>query len=299
MKSETIHDVAVIGAGPAGVAAAVQLKRQGRSPLLLERGEIGGLLRSAHLVENYPGFPDGSPGPDLARTFALCLDRWGVRAVREDVIRLDREADGFEIETGATKHRSRAVIVASGTKPRRIEFSGASPEIVDRIHDEIHALRGVQGRRIAIAGGGDAAFDYALSLCEFNRVTILLRGNRIRALELLRDRALARTNIECFKLTEITGISRSASGALILSCSSSNGGIELRVDALLLSLGRDPRLDFVSERVRTEAEGTEGNGRLHLVGDVRNGRFRQTAIAVGDGIRAAMHVHESLIREDT
>ena len=108
------EDVIVIGAGPAGIAAAIQLRRFGLDPLLLERDRLGGLLVNANLVENYPGFPEGIRGAELVKLFEAQLRRVGVSISVEEATALDY-SDGFLIQTPRRRLTARIVVIASGT----------------------------------------------------------------------------------------------------------------------------------------------------------------------------------------
>ena len=108
----------IIGAGPAGISAAIQLKRHGIDPLLLEKGNVGGLLRNAWSVENYPGFPEGISGQELVRLFEEQLKKTNVRTVFEEVLSLDMKNGTFLLETPSRTFSSEKVVLATGTKPK-------------------------------------------------------------------------------------------------------------------------------------------------------------------------------------
>ncbi len=114
------HPVVIIGAGPAGLAAAMQLKRQGIDPLVLERKLVGGLLLNANLVENYPGFVEGISGPELVSLFKDQAERLGVVIENEEVITASFEANHFRIVTNKRILKSQLLIAGSGTKPKKI-----------------------------------------------------------------------------------------------------------------------------------------------------------------------------------
>lgn len=148
-----------------------------------------------------------------------------------------------------------------------------------------------------IVGAGDAAFDYALNLSKRNIVTILNRGDSVKCLELLFNRAVNESRIEYRKGVVVREI-KPGEGAtrLEVRCEASGGqGIILfDADYALFAIGRDPNRDFLSDEVRQhERELTEA-GRLYFVGDVKNELFRQVAIAAGDGLRAAMQIYSRI-----
>ncbi|MFH1865672.1 MAG: NAD(P)/FAD-dependent oxidoreductase [Candidatus Eisenbacteria bacterium] len=297
MKPEPTHHAGIIGAGPAGIAAAVQLARHGVKPVVFEKGPPGGLLRTAWRVENFPGFPGGISGPDLAGLLAQQLRASGAELVGEEVTSLEREDGLLVCRTAAGALRFGAVIVASGTRPRPVTDIEVSEEAGERIFHEAGELRGVSDARIVVVGGGDAAFDYALGLSEENDVTILVRGSSARCLPLLESRSRSRERVTVKVQTQLTAVALEAGGRLRLtSVSCSSGGVreDLDADYLVLAVGREPDDGFISEEVRLNASTLEARRELLFAGDVRSGIFRQASIAAGQGTHAAMKVAAKL-----
>ncbi|MDN7026052.1 NAD(P)/FAD-dependent oxidoreductase [Methanoculleus sp. FWC-SCC1] len=285
--------VAVIGAGPAGIAAAVQLQRSGHRPLVFEKGTPGGLIREANNVENYPGFPDGIPGFALADRLASHLERLGVRLVMGEVLRLDYTGAEFVIETAGDVYRASNVIVAPGTKPRRWEGADVSRDAEHRIVSGIIPLRDLRESTVAVLGGGDAAFDYALHLSRANDVVIVNRSRRTRCLPLLRERARACARITCLDDTRIEAVTRGGRG-LVLRCRTGEYIRDCEADYLLTAIGREPALDFMSEDLKYNLDALRAERRIWIVGDATAGVFRQTAVAAGTGMRAAMELDRRL-----
>jgi len=287
-------DVAIIGAGPAGLMTAIQLRRCGIAPLVLEGARLGGLLHNANLVENYPGFPQGITGPRLVKLFTAQARRLGVAVTFDEVIELDYNGKVFNLETRRDACQACLVVVASGTKP--ITFpQGLVPRAAqEQVFYEVLPLLGVAGRRIAIVGAGDAACDYALNLAKRNEVVILNRSAEVKCLPLLWERVSALPNVACRPRTAVTRIVRPPAGGLRIEADGPHGQTTLEADYLIGALGRLPRLDFLSASLRAKSAALEGRGVLYFVGDVKNDIFRQTAIAVGDGLLAAMKIYRRL-----
>jgi len=288
------EDCIVVGAGPAGLAAALQLRRYGRRVRLFEAARPGGLLWNANRVENYPGFPGGIPGPDLVRAFLAQAAAGGVEIVPEVVQSLDWGDGLFRAETASGVTEARAAAVASGTRPRLLTGFPVPEALRARVVYEVAGLLDLAGARVVIVGAGDAAFDYALTLGAQNSVIILNRGEQVKCLPLLWERALACPSITYRPGTAVIGLAVDPAGGMTVECSSPGGPLAIQADQLIGAIGRDPHLDFVSAPLRERTSEPEDRGILHFVGDVKNGIFRQTAIAVGDGIRAAMAIHHAL-----
>ncbi len=292
-------EVVIIGAGPAGMTAAIQLKRYGIPFVLLEKERVGGLLWNANLVENYPGFPAGVSGPKLIGLIEKQMERIGVDVTYDKVLRvaINPNKSSYQITTQTKAYATSHLIVASGTQPKPLPLSipkGAQ----DRVFSDVYHLLEVYEKRVAIVGGGDAAFDYALNLVKKgNFVTILNRGGDVKCLKLLWERAMAESAIEYCAETPVSGVEYDetplgrggTAGRLRVQ---TKAGKSLEVDYLLFAIGRIPQTSFMSDKLLHK--NFEG---LYFVGDVKNGLFRQAAIAAGDGLRAAMEIYTNLNAE--
>jgi thioredoxin reductase (NADPH) len=287
-----VDDVLIVGAGPAGLAAALQLQRYMLVPRLLERSRPGGLLWNANWIENYPGFVGGIHGSDLIQLF---IEQIGVdKITREPVIELTWEDGVFHATTPVGVYQARVAVVASGTKPRLLDGFTIPEELRDYVYYEVVDLLDTVGKNIVIVGSGDAAFDYALNMARRNSVIILNRDEQVKCLPLLRDRVQAFQNISYHPGTAIIRLAVHPEGGMTVECSSPHGQIEFQADYLVGAIGREPQLDFISASLLSRSAELEKMGILHFIGDVKNGIFRQAAIAVGDGIRAGMRIYQML-----
>ncbi|MFC2082492.1 NAD(P)/FAD-dependent oxidoreductase [Candidatus Bipolaricaulota bacterium] len=286
------RNVVIIGAGPAGIAAAIELLRSGVEPLLLDSGTPGGLLWNAHRVENYPGFPSGLSGPRLVRRFLRQLQKTGGAVVEDRATALSVE-DDFVLNTATGLYKAKIVIIASGTRPCPVDSFDIPSDCWDLVYRDVWPLRGGNGRRIAIVGGGDAAFDYAVNLSRRNHVVIFNRSDTTRCLPLLKNLVKNSPNITYAERCQLLSVRRYGS-KLHLTISEQEGTSEQTFDILVIAIGREPELSFIDLDVLKRCEELQQIGKLHLIGDVQNGIYRQTAIAVGDGIRAAMKVSAKL-----
>ena len=281
------------------MASAMYLHRAGFAPLLLERGERGGLLRNANLVENYPGFPGGIKGVDLVERFSKQLDALDIRVTKAEVKLVSKSGGVFRIKSDIGEFSSRAVIVASGTRPRKSLLRGSDGLLGSKVFNELvdMPLEKVAGKHVVVIGGGDAAFDYALNLqgrgCD---VTIISRSEP-KCLSLLRARAEAGGIEVALRVVpkQVTVVPRGVS----LQCTRGKDRLKFSADYILLACGREPNDEMLSPALRRQVDKataipeTNVPG-LYLAGDLVRGRHRQTGIAVGDGIRAAMLAEEYL-----
>jgi len=290
-------EVVIIGAGPAGITAAIQLKRYGIPFILLERDRVGGLLWNANLVENFPGFPVGVSGPELIGLMEKQMERVGVEVTFDPIERLSCKNEEFKVATSQTEYCPRYVIVASGTRAK--PFPIRVPKGIQKmVFSDVYHLLDVHEKRIVIIGGGDAAFDYAINLVKRgNFVTILNRSGDVKCLKLLWDRAQAEELIDYRADTPVSAVEfdemeSTHSGTGRLEARFETGG-SISVDYLLFAIGRVPQTEFLSKDIIKKKVDN-----LIFIGDVKNGIYRQAAIAAGDGLRAAMQIYHSLSMKD-
>ena len=289
--------VVIAGAGPAGIATAIQLKHCSITPVIFEKGEPGGLLRNANSVENYPGFPHKISGPQLARIFCTQLRRSGVKIFSDEVLKVEYKNKRFLVKTAGRLISTRFLVVASGTEPRRLEDVEISESVDNRIFYEVIHLLHQSRKSIAIIGAGDAAFDYALNLAKKNNVIIFNRSIRVRSIPSLFMAISKARNITYITGAIIKRISKNSSGLRLL-CQTESKVQGFQVSYLLVAIGRKPALGFLSKGLIENRKRLIARGRLYFVGDVKNGHCRQTSIAIGDGIRAGLLIYQRLCREE-
>ncbi|NJD99567.1 NAD(P)/FAD-dependent oxidoreductase [Thermococcus sp. LS1] len=256
--------VGIIGAGIGGIATAVQLKRYGIESVIFERDRIGGLIRNAYSVENTMFFPDGIKGERVVEILEEYVKKYDLKILYEEVKAVRKTGELFEVETDKGTYRFKYLVVATGTRPRKLPFEG----IVYHVAEVPKKHYG----RVLIIGGGDVAFDYAMTLSEMSDEVIILMRSEPKALPYLQKLVSERPNI-----TTLRGQLRKIERREKLLAKTSAGDFE--VDLVLGAIGRVPNVELV--------EGIEDDNLL-LVGDVKNGIYRQTALSIADGIKTAM-----------
>ena len=296
--NEEFVRVLVIGSGPAGLSAALYAARADLDPIVLTGMELGGQVSLTFAVENYPGFPGGISGPELVRIFKDHVRVNSLRIKPENVEGLTHGDGVFQVVTSDQSFQARIVVIATGTKPRIFTDFEIPEDARDLIFYEVYPVLDRKEQRIAIVGAGDAAFDYALNLGKRNDALVLNRGEEISCLPLLWERAKDIPSITYLPNISISRLESNPGHGMLLECSTPDGSKSIQVDMLIGAIGRDAQLDFISSQFSKKAIQLVSHGDLYYVGDVANGLYRQTAIAVGDGILAAMKIYRRLEEMD-
>ena len=283
-------EVAVIGAGPAGCAAAIQLRRCGLTPLLFERDAVGGLVRNARRLANLPGFPEGITGTAFASLLARHLAVAGIEPINAEVTAIRIDGDRLLLTTTAGGYESRYAVVATGTRPRPLAGAAVPAGYEKRIRYNVITAVDLTGEEVLVVGGGDVALDYALTLAGYNKVTVAFRGPAPAAIPPLRAEAEEHPRVTLRPSSPVTAFA-AADGRLEAAFGGSPGG-RAAFDYVFVAAGReaeDRLLTAVSDKASYA-------GKLFPAGDIANGRLRQVGVAAGDGLRAALRIAEDLQR---
>jgi thioredoxin reductase (NADPH) len=288
----TPYDVIIIGTGSAGLASGIQARHMGLKVLLVEKYRPGGRLLSARQVENFPLV--SGIGIATGRTIANALIRQalrkGLKIMKGDCTRIGSHRGIFNLTVDRKTLKARAVVIATGVEPKAIKQQRWKVALESpRLRYDWHDLpKQLARKRIFVLGGGEVAFDQACSLAERRaQVTVFIRGSH------------PKTFPKLVKEAEGLGV-RTLTGARINGCASFPRGLlvsmltgegeEDRVfDYGLIAIGASPKRPSLSE----EARGRTGRG-LYFAGDVCNRRYRQAAIAFGDGVKKAMMAYDYL-----
>jgi len=291
-RNAFFFDVAVVGLGPAGISAATELVRYGRHVVALEAERVGGLVHEARRVENLPIMVAPGPGRGVVDALRAHLERLPPRIIAEPVMEVHLRKGGFELRAGDAPVRCRAVVLATGTRPSRLDVPGEDlPWVAHRWTD----LRGRPPGRVAVVGGGDLAADQALSLADAGfEVELLVRSDGLRCNKRLKDELKGRPTVH---IRPKHGVVRFSEGPTV-ECEGPEGRVGLTVGCALVSIGREPELppvfDAKGHRLEPSTILAGEIPGLFPVGDLVAGRRRQVAIALGSGLDAAMQCEEYL-----
>jgi len=283
----------IIGGGPAGISAAIQLNRYRIPVVLFEKNALGGLLKNAHRVDNYPGFPQGISGKELSGLMKSHFEKTNIPVVYENLIELDYQHREFCAKSSSYQVQCPIAVIASGTQPERLNHDSWPQEIKNKIHYEIFSMTQLKNKDICIIGAGDAAFDYALSLSARNRITIFNRTKKIRCLPVLQEEVGKNKKIKYMPKRMLKSINMTGNRVLMTFFHGNKEELH-EFDEVLAAVGRGPVLDFLSQRLQKNMDNLIECGRLYLAGDVKKVRYRQVAIACGDGLETAMKIHTVL-----
>ena len=292
------YDIAIIGGGPAGLAAGLYAARARRRTLLIEKGVLGGQISLTELVENYPGIPSIN-GFDLAQAMHKQAESYGLETEYVEVTGIERGNTKWLIRTTGDELRAKAVIITAGADYNRLGVPG----------EERLTGRGVsycatcdaaffKGQEVAVVGGGDAAMDEGLFAARFaSKVTVIHRRDQLRASRILQERAFANPAMNFVWNTVVTEVlgDEQVTGARLRNVITGEESI-LSVAAVFVFIGQHPNTDFLKGLVPMDAGShilvddwmaTELPG-LYAAGDVRQNSARQVATSVGDAVTAAI-----------
>ena len=293
--------VVVIGSGPAGLTAALYTARAQLSTVVVTGSQLGGQIATTHDVDNFPGFPDGITGPELAGRMQQQAERFGAEFDYDLVTEVDfSTGTPFYVKTQNSEYSADAVVVTIGASPRKLNIPGESQ----------YTGRGVswcatcdgwffKGKNIIVVGGGDSALQEAIFLTKFaNSVTVVHRREELRASAALQTRAFSNSRIHFAYDTVVDAVSgdgHSVTGAVLRNLRT--GAVEeTPIDGVFIFIGYDPNSSvfgdqlqtdqhgyaIVDNRMRTNVEGVFAGGEIH--DDV----FRQAITAAGQGCAAAL-----------
>ena len=297
------YDVVIAGAGPAGLAAALYSARSRLKTVFIEKLAAGGQAATTDEIENYPGFPAGVNGAELAARMEEQAMRFGAERVPTTVRGLKTEDKWRIVLTDAGEYRAKAVIIATGATPRplgcpgELEFRGRGVSYCATCDAAFY-----EGGSVLVVGGGDSAVEEALYLTKFaKKVTLVHRRQNLRATRVIQERAFANPGLEIAWNTvveEIAGDNLVRKAVLKnVTCGEKR---ELPVDGVFIYAGLQPNSEWVRGLVKLDENGyipTDKNmltniSGVYAAGDIRKKNLRQVVTAAADGATAAFHAEK-------
>ncbi|HLB28102.1 MAG TPA: thioredoxin-disulfide reductase, partial [Dehalococcoidales bacterium] len=295
MAEKRNYDVIIIGGGPAGLTAGLYASRAGLTTLLIEREMMGGQSANVEHIENYPGFPDGIGGFDLAQLMQQQAEKFGTKVLYGEATGLELAGKSLKlVKTNEGDFEAKAVIVTGAAKRRKLNVPG---------EDEFRG-RGVsycatcdaplfRDQPVAVAGGGNSAITEALHLSRFaSKVTLIHRRDQLRATAILQETAFAEPKINFLWDTVIEKIEgEDFVKRLLVSNSKTGAKSSLEVSGLFVSIGFEPDTAYLKGLLALDSEGhivtnaemeTSVLG-IYAAGDTRAKMSRQVITAAGDG----------------
>ncbi len=307
-----IHDVIIIGSGPAGYTAALYAARAQLRPLVFE-GSVtaGGALMKTTDVENFPGFPDGVLGPDLMDAMRKQAERFGAQLMAEDVTEVDLTADPKRVIAEGDVYLARTVIIATGSRYRELGAEGEQ-QLSGHGVSWCATCDGFffRDKDIAVIGGGDSAMEEATFLTRFARsVTVVHRRDALRASKIMQERAFANPKISFRWNSEVAAVLGDGKvSGLRLRDTVTGEESTLKVDGLFVAIGHEPRSELFTGQLAIDAAGyllveqpttrTAIPG-VFACGDVVDHTYRQAVTAAGTGCAAALDAERYLASRES
>ncbi len=291
MKNELDNrsfSVCLIGAGPACISAAIQLKRSGINIIVISV-DFGGLIKNANLIENLLGFPHGISGIEFCEILKKQVKTHDINILYEEVSQVEYSNKKFLIHAESNKIISDYLVIGTGTIPKKLKVAGEEEAYNKRLlFYEISKINSkCPINEVGIIGSGDIAYDNSINLSNLSKkITIIQRKSKSKALKLLQNRAIKNPIIQTPIIRDVKKIE--VLGDQIIAIF--ENGEKFNANLLLVAIGRAPNLNFLSQDIQNKMSQNLLSEQIFLIGDVKNGRFRQVSIAMGDGMRVAMQI---------
>jgi thioredoxin reductase (NADPH) len=294
-----MHDIIIIGSGPAGLTAAIYASRAGLDTFVVGGMTWGGQLMLTGLVENFPGFPDGILGPELMTKMRQQAERMGVRMLFQDVTSVDFSRRPFQVKIAEQSFEAKAVVVASGASAKSLGLSSEMKLVGKGVsYCATCDAPFFRDRKVIVVGGGDTALDEALALVTYAReVTIVHRRDQLRACNMLQERVFANKKISFVWNSTVEEILGEAKVEGVKLKNIQTGEITtLPTDAVFVAIGYKPNTDFIKRQIQLDDYGyivvhdetkTSVEG-VFAAGDNQDFRYKQAITSAGSGAKAAL-----------
>lgn len=295
-----MHQMIVLGSGPAGLTAAIYAARAGLQPLVVAGAEAGGQLMLTTEVENYPGFEDPVMGPDLMAAMRAQAERVGAQFLAEDASAVDLSTRPFAVTIqSGDRHEARALVVATGAKAKLLGLPGEQ-RLMGRGVSTCATCDGFffRNRDVIVVGGGDTAVEEALYLAKLARsVTVVHRRDQLRASRIIQQRALTNEKIGFLWNTVVTDVLGDGKVSGVTLQDSVSSTVTTRpVDGVFVAIGHKPNTELFRGQLEMDEQGyiarrqrsmTSVEG-VFVAGDVHDHTYRQAVTAAGYGCEAAI-----------
>ena len=300
-----VYDMLIIGGGPGGYTAALYAARAGLDVVLLEKLSAGGQMAQTHQIDNYPGFPEGIDGFDLAERMQLQAERFGAKTEYAEVYRVDLKAEPKVVESSEGVFHARTVVLATGAGPMELGLP-KERELVGRGVAYCAACDGMfyKGKTVVVVGGGNSAAADALLLSRIaKRVILVHRRDTLRATKVYHAPLMEAENVEFRWNSVVTELlhGQKVTGVRLRDLISGEES-QLDCDGVFISVGRKPATALVEGQLELDrgyvvaGETTQSSiPGVYAVGDVRTKLLRQIVTAAADGAAAAHHIEEYLL----
>lgn len=298
--------VVIIGSGPAGLTAALYTARANLNPVVIVGNQLGGQVSLTYEVENYPGFPEGTTGPELVELMRQQAEKFGTRYVYDSVVSVDfTHGSPFTVKTYNEEYQAEAVIVTAGASPKKLGIPGED-EFVGRGVSYCGTCDGFffRGKDVVVVGGGDSAIEEGIFLTKFAKsVNIVHRRDELRAGALLQKRAMNNEKIGFVWNTVIDEIHGNGTVQNIALRNVKTGEVQEKpIDGVFIFVGHFPNSDFLRDQLAMDEEGYVITDELmrtsvpgvFAAGEIQDQVYRQVATSVGQGCAAAMQAQKWL-----
>lgn len=306
--SDSVHELVIVGSGPAGYTAAIYAARAGLKPVVVAGAvTAGGALMTTTEVENFPGFPKGVMGPTLMENMRLQAERFGADIRFEDASALDLQGDIKYVTIDEETLAARAVILAMGSAYRPLGVPGEE-RLMGMGTSYCATCDGFffRGKTVAVVGGGDSAIEEATFLTRFaEKVYVIVRRDQLRASKANADRAFADPKIEFLWNTRVTEIQGELKVEGVDVENTVNGSTShVALDGVFVAIGHDPRTEMVKNQLELKESGAillPGSSTatalpgVFACGDIVDDEYRQAVIAAGSGAKAALDAERFLL----
>ncbi|NPD88402.1 MAG: NAD(P)/FAD-dependent oxidoreductase [Asgard group archaeon] len=291
--------ITLVGGGPACATAAIQLFRSGIEILIVTE-RIGGTIRNANLVENLVGFPQGISGEDFVMLMEEQLEYSKIPIVNDKVKSISRVNEKYIILAEESEIISDFLIIGTGSIPRKLDIKGEDEAFEKgKLFYEIYNAKGnSKGKEIVVIGSGDVAYDYSLNLSKITKkIAIIQRTDKAKSLPILQKRVEEEKKITVIS-NRIPYEIFIENGKVVLATKTEKEVNEIESDLIIVAIGREPNIEFLSDELKKEYEEPKDESNLYFIGDVKKGNYRQVSIAMGDGMNVVMEIVKKLSRKE-